>query len=237
MRKINIYFLRKINIWTYLFCSLNKAISDIYNMCEIEGKEEYAKGVLETLGSSCQDFKKLIHKVKIENLGKANLKSVAWELSNTNTANELPNKQEMETFVEDLEEPDNVDFTLLTQLINEKKMTFDEAIVLLIRERALLLDEPLLTLQYNSHISNNNSFISKYSSEFLDALKEFKDDSNLIENGTNRGSNIESYEHKRSRSTTPSRVSLARLMNKVLCLMLIYCKNKSLLNKGELETN
>lgn len=185
-------------------------------MCEIEGKEYYAKGVLETIETSSQDFKKLLHRLKIESLGATKpLKGVAWELSNVNPTSELPNKQEMETFIEDLEEPDNVDFTLLTQLINEKKMTFDEAIVLLIRERALLLDDPLTILQCNSQISHNNSFISKYSSEFLDALKEFKDDSNFIENNNNQGSPIEGFEHKRSRSTTPSRISLARLMNKV----------------------
>jgi hypothetical protein len=34
-----------------------------------------------------------------------------------------------------------VDFTLLSELITEKKMTVKEAIVLLIRERALLANE------------------------------------------------------------------------------------------------
>jgi len=100
--------------------------------------------------------------------------------------------------------------------VNEKRMTFDEAIVLLIRERALLIDDPLMSVQGMSQVSNNNSFISKYSSEFFDALKEFKDDSNLIDiNGNNRGAHLENLENKRSRSTTPSRISLARLMSKV----------------------
>lgn len=194
---------------------MNKAISDLYNMCEIEAKEEYAKGVLETLESSSQDFKKLIHRLQIETLETPPNKSVAWELSNTNV-NDIPNKPELETFLEDLEEPENVDFTLLTQLVNEKKMTFDEAIVLIIRERALLIDDPLISIQGTSQVSNNNSFISKYSSEFFDALKEFKDDSNIMDiNGNNRGGHFENLENKRSRSTTPSRISLARLMSKV----------------------
>ena len=204
---------------------LNKAISDLYNMCEIEAKEEYAKGVLETLEGSSQDFRKIIHRLKIETLGTPPNKSVAWELSNIN-ASEIPNKPELETFIEDLEEPENVDFTLLTQLVNEKRMTFDEAIVLLIRERALLIDDPLMSVQGMSQVSNNNSFISKYSSEFFDALKEFKDDSNLIDiNGNNRGAHLENLENKRSRSTTPSRISLARLMREQ---SIFYIYNKFL---------
>lgn len=193
---------------------LSKAVSDLYNMCEIEAKQEYAIGVLETLETSSQDFKKLIHRLKIELLDTSSKKGVAWELSNVN-ASDIVNKPELETFIEDLEEPESVDFTLLTQLVQEQKMTFDEAIVLLIRERALLIDDPLNSLQGNSRASNDNSFISRYSSEFLDALKEFKDDSNLFENGNQRGSNLESIESKRSRSTTPSRISLAKLMSKV----------------------
>ena len=139
-------------------------------MCEIEAKQEYAFGVLETLENSSQDFKKLIHRLKVETIETPRGKGVAWELSNVNnTMVDIPNKAELETFIEDLEEPETVDFTLLTQLVNEQKMTFDEAIVLLIRERALLIDDPLLSLQGTSQTSNNNSFISKYSSEFLDA--------------------------------------------------------------------
>ena len=45
-------------------------------------------------------------------------------------------------------------------------------------------------------------------------LKEFKDDSNLMENEGNHR-HLENLENKRSRSTTPSRISLARLMSKV----------------------
>ena len=82
---------------------LNKAVSDLFNMCEIEGKEDYAKGVLETLESSSEDLKKLIHRLNIETLGTAPNKSVAWELSHNMNTSELPNKPELETFIEDLE--------------------------------------------------------------------------------------------------------------------------------------
>lgn len=60
----------------------------------------------------------------------------------------------------------------------------NEAIVLLIRERAMLVNHPnsyLCTFNNNQNISANNSFVSKYSLELFDAFKELKDDSNIME--------------------------------------------------------
>lgn len=47
---------------------LNKALGEIYNMCEIESKEEFIEGVIETLGTSLQSFNKLKHKFHVEKL-------------------------------------------------------------------------------------------------------------------------------------------------------------------------
>lgn len=44
-----------------------------------------------------------------------------WEIPGTTS--ELQNKQEIENFLEDVEDPDTVDFTLLTQLIQDGKMS------------------------------------------------------------------------------------------------------------------
>ena len=47
-----------------------------------------------------------------------------------------------------------MDFTLLTSLISEGKMTVEDAIVLMIRERAILVDE-------NNNTGNSNLFRNK----------------------------------------------------------------------------
>ena len=44
-----------------------------------------------------------------------------WEIPGTSS--EIQNKQEIENFLEDIENPDTVDFTLLTQLIQDGKMS------------------------------------------------------------------------------------------------------------------
>ena len=58
----------KINIWTYLFKNLNKAVSEIYTMCELENKLEFNNGVSDTLECALIDFKKLNRKFEIDNL-------------------------------------------------------------------------------------------------------------------------------------------------------------------------
>ena len=56
---------------------LNKSITDIYNMCEIENKQEYVMGVIETVENAMQSFQKLKHKLSIESLkSKINSKTI-----------------------------------------------------------------------------------------------------------------------------------------------------------------
>ena len=58
-----------------------------------------------------------------------------------------------------MEDAENVDFTLLTSLISEGKMTVEDAIVLMIRERAMLLDESGGTGTGGSHLFRNKNNI------------------------------------------------------------------------------
>ena len=44
-----------------------------------------------------------------------------WDIAGTSS--EIQNKQEIENFLEDVEDPDTVDFTLLTQMIQDGKMS------------------------------------------------------------------------------------------------------------------
>lgn len=74
-----------------------------------------------------------------------------------------------------MEDSENVDFTLLTSLISEGKMTVEDSIVLMIRERAMLVDENNGAGTGGSHLfrnknnmQNNNSFISKISIDLFD---------------------------------------------------------------------
>ena len=54
-----------------------------------------------------------------------------------------------------MEDAENVDFTLLTSLISEGKMTVEDSIVLMIRERAMLVDEGSVT--GGSHLFRNKN--------------------------------------------------------------------------------
>lgn len=47
---------------------------------------------------------------------------MSWEVQIYNPS-EMLKASEIEHFIEDLEEPENIDFTLITQLIEERKMT------------------------------------------------------------------------------------------------------------------
>ena len=97
---------------------------------------------------------------------------------------------------------DSVDFELLSQLVREQKMTINEAIVLMVRERALLLDDQLNLLQ------NEQSFLN-CSSDILEAIIDFKDDCKQYH--VNEHINIP----ERSRSMTPITVSLQKLVQRL----------------------
>jgi len=66
-----------------------------------------------------------------------------WEIPGTSS--EIQNKQEIENFLEDVEDPDTVDFTLLTQLIQDGKMSCIFLFILSVKENS----------------ARSNSFISK----------------------------------------------------------------------------
>lgn len=51
-------------------------------------------------------------------------KPLAWDISSN--MNELTNQDELENCFDDLEDPDTVDFNLLTDLVREGKMTCNE---------------------------------------------------------------------------------------------------------------
>ena len=112
-------------------------------------------------------------------MNRTDTKPIAWEVPSI--ATEIPNKQDIENFLEDVENPDTVDFTLLTQLIQDGKMSRinalfieclfwigQDALVLLVRERALLLDDSTLNLMNNSQglMSDNISVVSKINPDF-----------------------------------------------------------------------
>ena len=97
-------------------------------MCEYIKKKEYCDGVIATLETGIKSFQALLEVIKLEERFcsyqwfSTNSKcNIAWELSTKNK--DFGNWNEMENFVEDLEEAENVDFTLLTHLVKERKLT------------------------------------------------------------------------------------------------------------------
>eukprot|EP00828_Plagiopyla_frontata_P026295 TRINITY_DN3433_c0_g1_i1.p1 TRINITY_DN3433_c0_g1~~TRINITY_DN3433_c0_g1_i1.p1 ORF type:complete len:444 (-),score=84.71 TRINITY_DN3433_c0_g1_i1:1068-2399(-) len=187
-------------------------------MCDLEHKQEYITGVLQTLQSAISDFQKLQHKLEVEqNFDKEKKESVAWDFSvqRQNTNQESESFEDVQEYFDDIEDTENVDFTLLTSLISEGKMTVEDAIVLMIRERAMLVDDTNNNASGGSNLfrnknnlQNNNSFISKISIDLFDQDFEIDENGgNLIE--------TESKMSKRSRSMTPSRVSLAKILNRL----------------------
>ena len=122
----------RINIWTYLFKSLYHNINELHSMCEKERKVEFNNGVISTLESAVEDFKKLNYKLEVDKLyAKSSIlpnsynsdkaQALAWDISMG--ANDIANKDELENCYYDLEDPDTVDFTLLTDLVSEGKMS------------------------------------------------------------------------------------------------------------------
>jgi len=77
----------------------------------------------------------------------------------------------------------------------------NEALVLLIRERSMLVHE-----QPSNRVSSlkNSSFISKNSAELLESFKDLKEESQLLDICS------------RSRSTTPNRISLQTLFRRLV---------------------
>lgn len=173
---------KKIQVWTYLFKQLTNATELLLGMCEMEGKTEFCKGVIDSLASAQEEFGKLEKRLHVEKLGETN-ESKAWDLRVTDKAsliNEALKEKERETggqstpgkklrsklplspvlgsdkqleggeekfecnvekYADIFDEEGLVEFQLLLELMHEGKLSFYEATVLLIRERASLMVE------------------------------------------------------------------------------------------------
>lgn len=129
---------KKLNIWTYLFQKLYTSFNQILKMSEIEKKLEFCRGIEETLGNFLSETRKVSQWVEVE--GARSRKSTAWEIRATpNKEPELDRIDERRVDVQ-FDDRGQVEFKLLSELVTGGKMTFYEAIVLIIRERAILFD-------------------------------------------------------------------------------------------------
>ncbi len=105
-------------------------------MCELEGKSSFCKGVQETLQNYISELSDISSKVEVE---ESQGKSCAWNVSLQNPEFEFEFDELKDSIFDVFDETREAEFTLLQELVHEGKLTFDEAIVLIIRERAALL--------------------------------------------------------------------------------------------------
>ena len=134
---------RKLNIWTYLFRSVYTSLNQIVKMCEIERKVEFCTGVIETLKNYIKEVEKVSNSIRIEDQMKKK-KSMAWEIraspnKETSTLEDINkiNDKKVDVFFDD---QGMVEFKLLNELVINGKLSFYDAIVMIIRERAVLFD-------------------------------------------------------------------------------------------------
>ena len=133
---------KKLNIWTFLFQKLYTSFNQILKMCEIERKVEFCRGIEETLTNFLHETQKVARSLKVEEQSTA--KSTAWEIrpqlkKDSVTLNDLSRIDEKKVDLQ-FDDKGEVEFKLLSELVSEGKMSFYEAIVLIIRERAALFD-------------------------------------------------------------------------------------------------
>ena len=64
-------------------------------MCELEAKKDFTKGVIETLETFIEDFKKQIHKFELLKANNETRKSIAWDFFLNNESN-IVNHEEYE---------------------------------------------------------------------------------------------------------------------------------------------
>lgn len=131
---------KKVNIWTHLFKELSRSIDQIVRMCELEAKPEFCKGVKEVLKAGAKDLDKVEHKIKLEQ-GHGS-PSCAWEVPVSGQNPEDVIRELKGNQIEGLfDEEELIEFNLLSELVSEGKMSFYDAIVLVIRERASISSE------------------------------------------------------------------------------------------------
>ena len=140
----------KLNVWTYLFSNLTRSVRLMLTMCELEGKSEFCQGVIDMLGHSVKDFEALSHKIKLEEDSSGKL--CAWDINQkTTTGTNLNLMEEYKNYAQDITEEEELEFKLLNQMVSSGRMSFYEAIVLIIRERALLIEEDRQNAQFALH--------------------------------------------------------------------------------------
>ena len=128
----------KMNIWTYLFHNLNKAVRDMFVMCEHEGKKEFCEGVIEVLDEAKSELIKLSNKITVE---ESKGKLCAWDINQSLSHQDHSNFEEYKHFAVDVSEEDVIEFKMLNEMISLGKMSFYEAVVLIVRERAMVIDQ------------------------------------------------------------------------------------------------
>jgi len=128
----------KLNIWTYLYRNLNRSIRYMMSMCELEGVAEFCGGVIDLLDSARSDFVKLGTKIKVENLQS---KAKVWDIPQNVSQQDNTLFQEYKNYAEDDAQEEEIEFKLLNELVSSGKMSFYEAVVLIVRERAMLIDQ------------------------------------------------------------------------------------------------
>lgn len=192
--------MKKIEVWTYLFRQLTNSTDLLFGLCELEGKVEFCRGVIESLISIQEEFSKLENRLQIEQIGPQNAESKAWDFKTSDKASMLeevlkekevhiddvsrenhvknkfrpplsPNvfseKQidvfsdkkddlNLEKYADIFDEEGMIEFQLLTELMNEGKYSFYEAVVLLIRERASLMANTSSSKQEKSSFRKNS---------------------------------------------------------------------------------
>lgn len=127
----------KLNIWTYLFSNLNRATRLLLTMCELEGRKEFCKGVIDVIDSARADFDKLSNKILVEESQGA---LCVWDISQHSTNHDNTIFEEYKNYVTDVTEDEEVEFRLLNEMVSSGKMSFYDAVVLVIRERAMMVE-------------------------------------------------------------------------------------------------
>ena len=123
-----------------MFKELTRSIDQIIRMCELEAKLEFCKGVKEALKNGVRDLDKVEHKIKLEQ-GQGS-QSCAWEVPVSGQSPEELLRELKNSQIEGLfDEEELIEFNLLSELVNEGKMSFYDAIVLVIRERGFISSE------------------------------------------------------------------------------------------------
>ena len=107
-------------------------------MCEHEGKKEFCDGIIEVFQEAKLEMEKLSHKILVE---ESKGKLCAWDINQSMILQDTSNFEGYKNFVTDITEEDEIEFKMLNEMVTNGKMSFFEAIVLIVRERAMMIDQ------------------------------------------------------------------------------------------------